>query len=65
MGFIKIGHDNNGNLLHTFCNGKPESAEFFFTDGDGRCQKANDPIAIEFTQENLKKIVEVFNDRKP
>ena len=60
MSFIKIGYGNNGQILHTICNGKPESAEFFFSGEDGRCIGVKNPIAIEFTQDNLQKILRVF-----
>lgn len=65
MSFIKIGYGDNGKLLHTLCNGRPGSTEFFFTNERGICQKARDPIAIEFSQENLKKIVGIFSNSEP
>ena len=63
MGFIKIGYDEKGNLLHTVCNGKPDAAEFYYTDDKGTCKGVNDPVTIEFSQENLKRMVEVFNGK--
>jgi len=61
VGFIKIGYDEEGKLLCTLCHGTPGSAEFYYTDDGGNCKKVNDPIAVEFNQQNLKKIREVFD----
>ena len=63
MSSIKIGYDDKGNLLHTLCNGKPESPEFYYTDEKGACKNVKDPIAVEFSQENLKKILSIFGNQ--
>lgn len=64
MGFIKIGSDDEGKLLCTLCNGKPSNPEFYYTDDLGTCKSVRDPIAIEFTEKNLKKMIEVFKNAK-
>lgn len=60
MSFIKIDQDEEGKFVCTLCNGKPTTAEFFYTNKEGECKSVKEPIAIEFTQDNLKKIIEVF-----
>ena len=60
MSFIKIGYNEKGEILHTLCNGNPDNPEFFYTDDNGVCRKVDSPMVIEFNQENLKKIKEIF-----
>lgn len=62
MGFIKIGYNEKGEILHTVCNGKPDCADFFYVDGKGASRQAKEPTIIEFSQENLKKMVDVFKN---
>ena len=62
MGFIKIGYNENGEIIHALCKGKPDCPDFFYTDGGGTCKTVKDPIAIDLNQENLKKIINVFKD---
>lgn len=61
MSFIKIGYDDEGKLLCTLCNGEADNPEFYYTNDKGACKKVKDSVAVEFTQENLKKMMEVFN----
>lgn len=60
MSHIKIGQDDEGRLQCTLCNGKPSTAEFFYTDKEGACKSVKNPRVIEFTQNNLQKILETF-----
>ncbi len=62
MGFIKLGYNDNGEVLCTLCSGKPDSPEFFYTDDKGICKQVKNSMIIEFNQENLKKMMEIFNN---
>jgi len=60
MSFIKIGYNKKGEILHTLCNGNPDNPEFFYTDDDGACKKVDEPLIVELSQENLRRIMEIF-----
>ena len=64
MSFIKIGCNNEGEMLCVLCSGAPDSSGFFHVNKEGVCEEAREPIIIEFNQDNLKKMAEVFTDEK-